>query len=127
MATGSLGGLDAAALALSRLLPLKFSERRKGLSDEPADRGGIVQPRHVQNPHQDAAPVLLIEKDDQFAGAAAELVQAFHNQFVTEGQTRQQGGQVVACFHPAFDLLNDLGAADLGERSPLTIEILIIC
>jgi hypothetical protein len=70
--------------------------------------------------------VLLIEKDHQFASAAAEPVQAFHNQFVAGGQTRQQGDQAVARFHATFDLLNDLGASGIGQRRPLAIEVLVI-
>ena len=57
----------------------------KGLSDEAADRGGIVEPGHVQDSHEDSPLVPLVEKDDQFTGAAPKAVQALHNQFVAFG------------------------------------------
>ena len=42
-------------------------------------------------------------------------------------QTNQQGDQAVARFHPTFDLLDHLGAAGVGQRRALAIEVLIIC
>lgn len=89
MATGALCCLDTPALALTSLLALQLGKRGKGLGDEAADRRGIVQPGHIQNPYQNATPVLLIEKDDQFTGASPEPIQALDHQLVAGGQTSQ--------------------------------------
>ena len=73
VAAGALGRIDAAVLSLAGLFTLQLSERREGLGNEAADRRGIVQPGHIQNPHEDATPVLLLEQDHQFTGAALLL------------------------------------------------------
>ena len=52
-----------------------------------------------------AAPVLFVQQHHRLAGV----------------QASEQGDQTIARLHPALDLLDDFGAASLGERSPLVV------